>query len=146
VERHCERLEHRAGAVVQAGRERVALVGTHDHELRERAVGRRRRAGAAQHDRAAAQVPSTALAVVADSAGPRRVRRDPVAHREAIDTVAQGGDLRRELMPEDEGAGGHEGAAAAVLEVMEVGSADARAAHAQPHHAGPRHGNGHRPD
>jgi len=134
VQRDRERLEHRPRGVIQIRRQHVALIGADGNVLRKCAIGGWPGARAAEHDGRAAEVAAPRLAVIADPARAGRIRGDPRADRQVLHSVADRGDLRREFVAEHERAGRHKRAAAPVLEIVQVGAADAGAANAQQHH------------
>ncbi len=120
----------------------MALVGAHRDKFGERAIGGRGGAATAEHDGLAAQIAAAGFAVVAEAAGAGRVDRDAGADLRGGHVRGHRGHVGGELMAEDERPRRDKGPAVAVLEVVHVRAADARAPDAQQHHAraefGPR--------
>ena len=135
MQRNGKRFNHRAQNVVNLVRQRVNLIGAHQHKLRHRTVGRRLGAGTAQHDGLAAKIAAAGLAVIAEPAGARGIRRDPLAHSHRVHAVGYIRDLRGKLVAQDKRTVGHRRTAMALLVVVQVRSANSHAAVAQQHHS-----------
>ena len=99
--------------------------GERDEPLAEGALDVRERHGAAVEAHVQALVRQALEAVRAGAAGPARRDRDPVADREALDAFPECDDPPGDLVAEDHRLAQPHGAEAAVVEVVQVGAADA---------------------
>ena len=103
----------------------VALRGEGDEALAEGALDVRERHGAAVEAHVQALVRQALEAVGAGAAGTARRDGDAVADREALDAFPECDDPAGDLVAEDHRLAQPHGAEAAVVEVVQVGAADA---------------------
>ena len=113
----------------------MTLIGADGEEFSKSAIGRRRGAGAAQHNGFPAEVDLPAFAVGTKAAGARRVYRHPLTGFHRVHVFGNRGHFGREFMAENERAVGNKGGVVAVLVVVQVCAANADTAGAQQHHA-----------
>ena len=132
-----ERLRHRALAVAHALGQAKRLAGVDDDLLAERALHMRHPHGAAVVAHVEAMVLQAELAVATAAAGPARADGDALAGRVVAHRSARLLDHARHLMAEDHGLLDPHRTEAAMLEVVQVGAADAAGAHAHPELLGP---------
>jgi hypothetical protein len=114
-------------------RHRRELAFAHDEALAEHALHVRIDAGAAEKAHVAAKIVAAGAAVIAAAARMGRIDGDLHARRHRPHGIARAQHDARRLMTGDEGFADDEGPHAAMQEIVQVGSADARGAQPQLH-------------
>src|SRR6185437_10596868 len=133
VQRHGERLGKRYLAKRDIAFDRIALALAHHETLAEESLRVRKHARAAEKAHVLAELLAAAAAIGAASARMRGADRDLVADLDARHAFADRDDDGRRLVPGNKRLAHDEAAVPALVEIVQIGTADAAGAERQQH-------------